>query len=137
MFLDDLGSTPLPRCPSDGSECTLVNDKFSSLMESVYSMSIVAASADTPEKQIPSYAHSRIFGALWFLFYTLVNFLLLNIVLGVVYQKYTERLKTDVLEFFRNRAVGLKAAYGVLTREGEGGEEPAEGVTRVQLVVSG
>jgi hypothetical protein len=141
MFLDDLVETTIPRCDTgDGTDdvqsCAKVGDKFGSLLTSIYSLTILASSQDLPDITIPSYSHSRIYGIAWFLFYMIVNLLFANLVLGVVYQKYTERLKEDVLTFFDRRARGMREAYRVLTREtrdGEGKVAYEKGVTKEQL----
>jgi len=130
MFLDDLTTTPIPRCAADET-CPTAADKFGTLHTAIYSLAIVASGADTPDTQIPSYAANPLFGLLWFLFYALVNFLATNVVLGVVYQKYQERMKYGVLAFFRNRATGLKLAYNTITATP--GAQRTHGVTRAQL----
>ena len=45
--------------------------------------------------------------------YFSVNFVMLSLILAVVYNAYAEALKESVLASFRNRALGLRAAYQV------------------------
>ena len=40
-----------------------------------------------------------------------INFVMLSLILAVVYNSYAESLKEYVLDSFRNRAKGLKAAF--------------------------
>ena len=132
MLLDDVDSH-LPRCLStspDPSSCPRANDGFSSLTAALYTMATVATDADVPDLQLPSYSHSRPMGLAWLVFYVVGNFFLLNLVLAQVYFCYKENLTEFVLEFFRNRARGLKAAYEVLTESNK-----VPGVTRSQMEV--
>ena len=47
--------------------------------------------------------------------YFVLNFMLLNLVLAVVYLEYTEGLKRRTLTYFLNRAACLRAAYAQMT----------------------
>ena len=67
--------------------------------------------ANIPGGFLPSYACSRLYGVYWRLYLFFCNFLFQHLVLAVVYNCYVVCLKEDKIDYFRNRAEGLKSCY--------------------------
>ena len=120
ILLEDT-DLPIARCAAqaeangeDPDECGRVNDGFDDFSSAFYSMMIASTNAEVPGQQIPAYTEYRAIGALWFFSYFSVNFVMLSLILAVVYNAYAEALKTSVIDSFRYRALGLRAAYQVM-----------------------
>ena len=143
LLLDDV-DTPLGRCEAQArlddaanpgayaaavEKCPAVNAGFDSFSASFYTMMVASTNAGVPGQQVPAYSHMRIFGGLWAFSYFSINCVMLSLMLAVVYNAYAEALKGSVLASFRNRIIGLHAAYSVLRAE----QPAAIGVTPPQM----
>ncbi|GMI17234.1 hypothetical protein TrLO_g3296 [Triparma laevis f. longispina] len=92
-------------------ECDKNDKGFETLSQSLYTMSVTSTNANIPGGFLPSYACSRLYGIYWILYLFFCNFLFQHLVLAVVYNCYVVCLKEDKIDFFRNRAEGLKSCY--------------------------
>ena len=144
LLLDDM-DVPLGRCeaqarteagasdPAAYAEavegCPKVNSGFDSFAAAFYSMMVASTNAGVPGQQLPAYSHARILGGLWAFAYFSINCVMLSLMLAVVYNAYAEALKRAVLASFRNRSIGLHAAYSAMRAE----QPAAAGVTQRQM----
>ena len=114
-------------------DCDAVNGGFDSFGASLRSMMVAVTNAAVPDQQIRMYTEVRAFGFLWAAVYFCINFVMLSLILAVVYNSYAESLKAYVLDSFRNRAQGLRAAY-LRMREANLRQNPeASGVSGAQI----
>ncbi|GMH46792.1 hypothetical protein TrVE_jg9970 [Triparma verrucosa] len=107
-------------------ECDKNDKGFETLAQSLYTMSVTSTNADIPGGFLPTYACQRLYGVFWILYLFFCNFLFQHLVLAVVYNCYVVCLKEDKINFFRNRAQGLKDCYSELLEHDKGSTEGDE-----------
>ena len=112
---------------------TAVNAGFDSFSNALYSMAVASTNANVPLQSLPAYSHVRAIGGLWAFTYFSVNFVMLSLILAVVYNAYSAALKDHVLASFRNRALGLRAAYELLASDQHVGAVGVRCITAPQI----
>jgi hypothetical protein len=116
---------PIPRCAAEANvtntsadDCSKVNEGFETFADSFYTIMILSTTYNVPAEQIPPYSEFRsLFGTLFAVTYMMCDIVGLSLILAVVYNAYSSALKDYMMDEYRNRALGLRAAYAALRAE--------------------
>uniref|UniRef100_A0A7S2MR56 EF-hand domain-containing protein n=2 Tax=Octactis speculum TaxID=3111310 RepID=A0A7S2MR56_9STRA len=116
MALDDLDTLNKQDVP--------MNFGFESLTNSLYTLFEASTTQNFPGQMVPLFVYSRLSFLPFFVFMVLTVMIFLNVVLAVVYDRYSSN-STDAMEkFFGNRCKGLAAAFYRMASSTGGSAEP-------------
>mmetsp|Transcript_52617 Transcript_52617/g.139752 ORF Transcript_52617/g.139752 Transcript_52617/m.139752 type:complete len:1775 (-) Transcript_52617:582-5906(-) len=97
-----------------------VNEGFDSFGSSVYTMFVASSSDDFVDKFNPTFTQNRAYGLLWIVCLFLSNFLFLNLILAMIFEKYAESFKNEMKKFQKNQTGSLHKAFRLVSTSVEG-----------------
>ena len=113
-FFGWLGAMTLDDFRFENHEGVVANEGFETFHDGLYTTFFATTTATVPDSFLPAYTAKRIFGLFFVLYEGLAVFIFLNLILAVVYNVYSDTIKTRTQTYYTNRARGLAAAFKLL-----------------------
>ncbi|KAJ1447854.1 hypothetical protein M885DRAFT_450891 [Pelagophyceae sp. CCMP2097] len=109
-----LGAVTLDDFRFENRSGVMVNEGFSTFRDGLYSMFMMTTVATFPDSLLPAYSARRIFGLFGVAYMLVAVFIFTNLILAVVYNSYSDFVKTRVHRTYTNRSKGLSAAFRLI-----------------------
>lgn len=93
---------------------------FPTMVHSLKHMYVLITTNDMPEIMLKAIATSPLHGLFYVIFLVLSVFLLMNVLLADIYDRYKGLLQDSIVDFYKKRAASIQMAYRLL-QEYEGG----------------
>mmetsp|Transcript_8836 Transcript_8836/g.19301 ORF Transcript_8836/g.19301 Transcript_8836/m.19301 type:complete len:1207 (-) Transcript_8836:396-4016(-) len=118
-FFAWIGVTLLNDNDSRNSAGMRVNEGFDSFGSAVYTMFVASSSDDFVDKFNPTFTQNRGYGLLWIWCLFLSNFLFLNLILAMIFEKYAESFKNEMKKSQKNQKQSLVKAFRIVSSQSE------------------
>jgi len=114
MFFTWIGVTLLADNTNVNSAGMQVNSGFTTFSTAIYTMFTSSIGDDFVDNFNPTFTQDRRYGILWITCLFLSNFLFLNLILAMIFEKYAERYTLEMRRMQHNRTRSMNKAFKLM-----------------------